>query len=226
MRALPSEILDALEARTLVARDFIWLVARDRITGDPVYDGYWSDVGTTSVEVYDPELGATEEREFFGAAGLISVSDIPLVSNISVQNVTVVMSQVNDRVNDLLRTYDIKQGRIQIYRGLYDPDTRELVSPAECRFNGFVDKVEIKTPEEGEEGGVYLTCASHTQEMVRSNPDTRSDESQKVRSATDNFFEDAAVVGEWEMFWGKESGTITGSQSKLNPWDAFKYIRG
>jgi hypothetical protein len=214
MRTLPSEVTDALAAGSLVARDFVWIIARDRDTGDPVPDGYWSDVGTTTIDAIDPETGDTEEREFFGAAGLIKVSDIPLVSNVTVQTVTVTLSQVADRVNNLVRTYDCKQAVIQVFRGLYDPDTREMVAPAEPRFAGFVDKIEIKTPAENEEGGVVMSCVSHTQEVTRSNPDTRSDASQKLRSATDDFFADAAVVGDWEMFWGKKQGNLGGSKKK------------
>lgn len=208
MRSLPSEIIAALEARALVARDFIWIIARTRDTGSPVSDGYWSDVGTTTCEVINPNTGSPVERTFYGAGGLISTSDIPLVSNLTVQTVTVRLSQVADRVNDLMRTYDVKQAQIQIFWGLFDPSTRELVAPAEPRFVGFIDKVDIRTPSENEEGGVTLSCVSHTQEMTRTNPDTRSDASQRLRSATDDFLVDSAVVGDWELFWGRSSGPV------------------
>jgi hypothetical protein len=36
----------------------------------------------------------------------------------------------------------------------------------------------------------------------------RSDASQKLRSATDNFFQDAAVVGSWQHFWGRAQGEV------------------
>lgn len=205
-REISSANQDALEERALVARDFLWIVARDRESGDPVPDGMWSDVGNVTAEVVDPDTHLPDEREFFGSGTLIQIDDIPLVSNLTVQNVTIRMSQVEDRVNALFRTYDVKQARVEVFRGLFDPSTRLMVSPAECRFVGFVDKVEIRTPAEGEEGGVVLTCVSHTQEMSRANPDTRSDESQKRRSGTDNFYQDVATVGEQELFWGRLSG--------------------
>jgi len=208
MRSLSAGVLAALAQRRLVARDFLWLIARNRSTGAPVPDGYWSDVGTITVSVIDPETGSSSSRQFFGAGALISISDISLVSNISVHNVTITMSQVADRVNDIVRTYDCKQATVQIFRGLFDPDTRLIVAPAPCRFVGFVDTIDITTPSEGEAGSVVFTCASHTQEMTRGNSDTRSDASQKLRSATDNFFEDAAIVGEWEMRWGAKYGPL------------------
>lgn len=208
MRSVAVETEAALAGRVLVARDFMWLIVRDRETGSPVADGYWSDVGEITCSVINPNTGAPVERTFNGAAGLITIEDIPAVANLTVQNVTVRMSQVSDRVNDLLRTYDPKQAQIQIFRGLFEPNSRELVAPADVRFAGFVDKIEIRTPAENEDGGVYLTCASHTQEMTRWNPDTRSDASQRLRSETDNFFQDAGVVGDWDLFWGKATGPI------------------
>lgn len=205
-RSLSSENYDALQQRRLQARDFIWFVVRNRSDGSPVEDGYWSDVGSITADVINPDTGGTQSRSFFGAAGLISISDIPLVSTLTVQNVTVTLSQVSDRINDLVRFYDCKQGRVEIFRGLFDGRTQ--VGPAFPRFVGFIDEAPITTPKEGGSGDVTLTCTSNTQEMTRSNPDTRSDASQRLRSATDNFFQDASVVGTWQQFWGKANGTV------------------
>ena len=207
-RTLSSENYAALQQRNLVARDFVWFIVRDRDDGSPVTDGYWSDVGSITAEVIDPETGGAQSRQFFGADGLISISDILLISTLSVQQVTIELSQVSDRINDLVRTYDCKQGTVQIFRGMFDPLTREMVGPAFPRFVGFIDEAPITTPKEGGIGNVTLTCTSHTQEMTRANSDTRSDASQRLRSATDNFFQDAAVVGTWEHFWGRAGGTV------------------
>lgn len=207
-RSLSAENYAALQTRNLEARDFVWFVVRSRIDGSPVTDGYWSDLGGITADVVDPETGGTQSRTFFGADGLISISDIPLVSTLTVQSVTITLSQVSDRINDLVRTYDCKQGTVQIFRGMFDPLTRAMVGPAFPRFVGFIDEAPINTPKEGDTGDVTLTCISHTQEMTRANSDTRSDVSQRLRSATDNFFEATAVVGTWPQFWGREGGPI------------------
>lgn len=198
----------ALQSRQLVARDFLWLVVRNRTTGSQVTDGLWSDVGNVSAQIIDPDSGATVTRDWYGSGTLVAIDDIPMVSNLSVQNVNIRLSQIDDRINDLVRLYDAKQGRVEIYRGLFDPNSRQMVAPAECRFVGFIDQINVTTPSENEEGSVTLTCASHTQEMTRSNPDTRSDASQKVRHAGDNFFQDSSTAGEWEVFWGSEKGKV------------------
>lgn len=207
-RYISAANLAALQARQLVARDFLWIVAKDRTTGAPVTDGMWSDAGDVSASVIDPDSGLEVTRNWYGSGTLVQISDIPLTSNLSQQNVTVQMSQVSEHVAQLVRQYDCKQGRIEIYRGLFDPDSRQLVAPAECRFVGFVDNIEINTPSENEEGSVTLTCASHTQEMTRANTETRSHETQVLRDPNDTFYKDAATVDDWPIWWGSERGKI------------------
>lgn len=204
MRFLSPEAQDALEQRAIKVRDFIWFVVRDRITGEDVQAGFWSDVGTVDMQVVDPQTQALQVRTFEGAGSLISISPVPLVSNLTVQTVTVELSQVAD-ANDLIRAYDARQARVEIFRGLFEVNSLIQIAPAEPRFAGFVDDPEILTPRENEEGKITLTCVSHTQELTRSNPATRSDAYQRLRDASDTFRQHAAVVGSWDIKWGTAS---------------------
>jgi hypothetical protein len=218
MRILPAAIMAALADRRLVARDFLWIVARSRANGAAESVGFWSDVGAISAPVIDPETGLSVTRTFHGSGTLISIDPIPMVSTLEVQTVTVRMSQIDNLVQQAVRDYDCKQAKVEIHRGLFSPDSRLLVASAEPRFVGFVDTIEITTPSENEEGGVVLNCASHTQEIMRSNPDTRSDASQRVRDASDSFYKDTATVGDWELFWGSKQGkldTVSTNTSRL-----------
>jgi hypothetical protein len=211
MRNLAANNYAALSARRLVARDFLWLKVKVLNTTTPFEYGFWSDVGNVNAQMLEPNTGLAVSRNFEGSGSLIQISDIPLVANLSVQNTSIVMSQIDDGVANIVRGYDMKQAGVEVYRGLFDPDTRQLVSPAFCRFIGFVDNVNIQTPKEGEDGNITLTCASNTQEVTRSNPDTRSHDSQVLRRAGDNFFQDTTTVGEWEFFWGRKSGKVSTS---------------
>jgi hypothetical protein len=208
VRSISAANLTALQQRSLMPRDFIWFVVKNRTTGAPVTDGYWSDVGDISAQYIDPDTGGVGTRTWVGAGSLIQISDIPLVSSLTVQNITVTLSQVADRVNNLVRGFECKQGRVEIYRGLFDPATRLMVAPAMPRFIGTIDEAPITTPKEGESGDVSLTCTSNTIELTRTNPETRSDAAQRLRSATDDFFKDAAVVGGWQQFWGQAGGEV------------------
>ena len=208
MRNISANNYAALQGRRLVARDFLWLKVRTLVGEAPFEYGFWSDVGNVSAPVLDPNTGLAVTRNFEGSGTLISIGDIPLVSNLTVQNTTISMSQLDDGVASIVRGYDMKQAGVEVYRGLFDPDTHQLVDPAIPRFVGYVDEVVITTPKEGDEGSIELTCAPHTQELFRSNPETRSQDSQVLRRSDDNFFQDTTTVGEWQFFWGRTSGKV------------------
>lgn len=208
MRAIADENYAALAAGQLIARDMVRFVVRNRETGAPVEDMYWSDVYTVSAAVIDPDSGSPVTYQFSPAGGLITISDIVLVSNLTVQTVQIKLAQVSSRVQALFRTYEAKQGVVQIWRGMFSVESHELVAAAEPRFNGTIDQAPITTPKENDYGDITITCTANTQELTRANSDTSSDASQRRRSASDNFFQDVAVVGNWEMNWGRENGPL------------------
>src|SRR6185437_14586595 len=115
-RSLSAEVQTALQKNKLVARDFLWIIARSREDGSPVTAGLWSDIGNITASIIDPLTGGSQSRDWIGAGTLISISDIPLVQGITVQQITVTFSQVNDYVNDYVRTYDCKQAQVQVFR--------------------------------------------------------------------------------------------------------------
>jgi hypothetical protein len=213
-RSLSPENYELLKRRRLEPRDFVRFVVRTYDTGVPVEDCYWSDVGRVTADVIDMNTGGTLTRLWQPAGGLIKISDIPLVSNLTVQKVEITLSQASDRINELLRAYDCKQGVAQVWRGLLDPETYRMAAPGIPRFNGTIDQAPITTPKENDpSGNVKLTCTGNTQELMRSNPDTSSDASQRLRDPDDEFFADAGVVGSWQQFWGKEGGALRTTHS-------------
>lgn len=212
-RSLSAENFAAIQQRQIVPRDFIWLIARDRTTLAPFAEGVWSGQGTFNAAVLDPHTGGSVERQFFGSGALISVGDISLVQGITVQNLTITLSGINSALNDYVRTYDLKQAEIQIFRGFMDPATRLLVAPATPRFVGYIDDAPITTAKENNPGSITITATSNTQELTRANSDTRCDASQRLRSANDNFYQDTAVCATWQVFWGQASGTVAASTS-------------
>lgn len=223
MRSLSLANQAALSARALVERDFLWIVARDRATGAPVSVGFWSDItNVTSVPVINPDTLTTVTRNYYGAGSLVSIDDIPSVSNIQVQDIKIRMSQLDEQVEAAIRGYDTQQARVEIHRGLFDPVSRSLVAPAFIRFVGFLNLVEIITPEAGGDGYAELTCVSHTQELLRSNPSTRSHADQQARQIGDGFFRDVAVVGDWVFQWGEDkSAKKVEARRGLFGWNNF-----
>lgn len=222
MRPISTENQLALSERALVARDFLWIVARERDTGDPVSVGFWSDLENITTFVLNPDTMLPVSRTYYGAGGLISIDDVPSVSVLQVQDVHIRMSQLDAQVTQAIREYDVKQARVEIHRGLFDPLSRDMVAAAFVRFVGFVNLVEVHVGAENEDGYVDITCVSHTQELMRSNPATRSHEDQLLRSAGDTFFIDAAVVPEWDLDWGAVKGVQKAETRKgLFGWNNF-----
>lgn len=208
----------ALAARRLLPRDFLSITARNRSTGEPETVNFWSDVSSVTAMVLDPDTGLPVLRDYRGAGSLIQISDIPAIAGVTVQRVTIRMSQLDEAVQQAVRLYNVKQARVEIHTGLLDPDSRKMVSPAEPLFVGFIDEAPITTPAEGEDGGITLTCTSHTQELARSNPATRSHADQQTRAPGDDFFIDAAVVGDWDHYWGQEPGQKVETKKGLFGW--------
>lgn len=207
---------DAMQASRLVSRDFLWMVPRTY--GDPPVEvpvGFWSGLQTVNSPIIDPDTGATVYRDWEGAGSLVSISEVPGISDLTVSTVTISLAHLWPQVEDAFRGYNLKLARVEIYTGLFDPETRLLVAPAECVLVGYVDEGQLTTPSENEEGGIILTVASDTQELTRANPAKRSDESQRLRSSTDNFYQDTAAIKNRKIFWGADSSGRTRPTQQL-----------
>ena len=207
MRVIPVSTQALLEAQTLVVRDFMRITGRVRATGAPITEAFWSDVGYVNAQVMDADTGLAVAYDFKGVGALIAIDPIPMVSNLTVQEIEVKFSQLDDRINELLRVYDIRQAKVEIYRGEFDPATMQMVEPASSRFVGFVDGAPVETPSEGNEGSIKIKCVSSAQELTRGNPDMRSHESQLSRAPGDAFYKDVTSCADLVIFWGKR-GTI------------------
>lgn len=208
MRSVDSGVIAALQSRSLMSRTFIYIVAKDRGSGDPAPVGFWNDVGDITAPVIDGISQATVARDFYGSGRLIGIDDIPLTSDISVREINGTLSQVDELTQAAFRLYEARFAPVQIYRGIYNPATHVLIDAAVCRFVGFIDDATIVTPREGGFGSINVKIVSHSRELTRASTDVRSDESQQARSPGDRFFADAGVAQDWEMFWGRAQGQV------------------
>lgn len=209
MRNIPVSTQALLEAKTLVTRDFMRITGRVRETGAPITEAFWSDLGDVSAWVMDADTGEPAEYQFKGVGSLIAVDPIAQVANLTVQTINIQFSQLDARINELLRAYDIKLAKVEIYRGEFDPETWTMVEPAASRFVGVVDGAPVETGPEGSEGSVSIQCVSSAQELTRGNPDERSHESQVLRAPGDDFFIDVTTAAEDVIFWGRAGSAVS-----------------
>lgn len=188
-----------------VPRYFVWIVARDRGTGAPATIGLWNGDDTVDVTVIRAETGQAETRTYHAAGSLLGHDPIPAVSDLSVRTIKVALSQINVAVQQAVRGYDARLARVEIHRGLLSLETRQLVAPPVSIFDGQANGAPIETPAVGKTGSVSLSVVSHTRMLTRTNPQKRSDESQKLRSG-DRFRRYSGVAGQWDFAWGEHKG--------------------
>lgn len=217
MRDIDTDTQNALDAGTLVARDFLRIVARNFETGEAEAANFWSDIGVVSVAVENVDTGGTSTYDFSGALDLISIDDIPMQTGIAVRTVRVQLAQASDEVINFVRGYDLRLAPVQVWRGLFNTDTGSLIAPPKSRFLGFVDRAPITTPKAGQSGSVGLDCVSHTRELTRANSANRSDEQQKLRSG-DRFRRYTATIGTVEIYWGQNKGKVGGNSPVYDAW--------
>lgn len=204
MRNVDGNTLAALAQGSVVPRDFLWLVPRDRATGADHPVGFWSDVGTVEAQVIDPDTDTVLTRTYSGAGDLVEVGPVALISGLTVQTVSIRLSQITAEAAQAVRGYDLRRALVELHRGFLDPATGLQIAPALPWFTGEIDGAPIPTPAEGEAGAIDLRAVSHAQELTRTSPARRSDADQRLRDPSDGFFRHAATVGTWRVNWGQE----------------------
>lgn len=217
MRFFDSQELSALSARSIVARDILWVTAKDRGSGAPVNYGFSSLVRNLSIPVLDGRTNATVSRTFVGLGAALKIEQIPLTSDLTVRQIHMELPMQNPVVEEFARQADPRSAPCQVYRLLFNPDTMVSLAAAKPRFVGYVDTAPITTPQAQGQGSLRLVAVSITRELTRESTDVRSHESQLKRSGdADDFYLHTSVVGDWELFWGRNQGA-TSAETPLTP---------
>lgn len=193
MLSLPSEAAAALAARAVELRWLVWLIVKDRSTGDPESAGWWTGLEERAIAVKSAATGSNVVRTYNAAGALLGVSGLTRTGTLDPQQVTVSLSQIDESVAEAIRLYEPARAPVEIHLALCEPGTSTPLATPEAAFFGNVDEVRITTPEAGGFGSAELICVSHTRELTRASADSRSHESQKTRSATDTLYKYASV---------------------------------
>lgn len=204
MRNVDSATAAAYQSRRAhIPRYFVWIEARNRSTGDLETMGLWNGEDTVDVAVINPESGLPVTRTYHASGSLLNIDPIPSVSDLTVRNIRIGLSQISAAVQQAIRGYDPRLGRVQIHRGMLDLETREVIGNPVPLWDGQINGSPIETPAVGEEGGIALDAVSHTRMLTRTNAAKRSDETQKLRDG-DRLRRHSDVAGEWAFWWGEE----------------------
>lgn len=207
MRDIDPSVQAAMQARAVMPCDLLSVWPKDRESGAEVEFGFWPWPHAATLAVIDPITRATVDR-LFQPNGLISIGPIRYTADLTVREVEGRMSPLDAAAIDAIRTYDLRNARVELHTGWLSPTTGLLIDAAVPDFVGWVDRATITTPREGEEGALDVTLVSHSRLLTRPSGLLRSHEALTARAAGDTFRKDAASVGSWQIFWGRDKQAL------------------
>lgn len=203
MRSVPANTLRVLQnapSDGIKTRDFVWI---ENVGGTEGWGFYTGAEPAISLAVMSAQTGSTEIRTYYGAGALQSVGEITLTTGLTVNHVPVVLSNIHPTVQNMVRGANIRNGRVEIHRGIIDPLTDELADPPMVHFFGTVNQSNPKRPSIGGSGGVELSCTSFTNELTRSNPALLSDATLRRRGG-DRFCRYMEAMSDVKLPWGAD----------------------
>lgn len=201
MRSVPTNTLNVLTNAPrdgIKVRDFVWI---ENVGGTEGWGFYSGVEPVIDVTVLSPLTGSNETRTYLGAGALQSVSDITLTTGLDVYRVTVSLSNIHPTVQNVVRGQNIRNGRVEIHRGIIDPNTDQLADPPIAHFVGTINQTNPKRPAAGGSGGIEIICTSITNELTRSNPSLFSDATISRRSG-DRFCRYMEAMADVKLPWG------------------------
>ncbi|MBB3288153.1 MULTISPECIES: hypothetical protein [unclassified Rhizobium] len=206
MKNTSSAFLAALSGArdsALVPRQFVWFTAKALDTGAPVSLGIWTGDEDINISVISGVTGLPEARTYYGASNL-SVGEIARTSDLTVQTVSIKLSQIATAAQQLVRGYDLRLAAVEIHDMAFDIASRQPVSAPEIAFLGLVDGAPIKTPSVGNEGDITIKCVSAAISMLdRPNTVKSSYEGQKRRNG-DEWGLYSSTIANWTINWGQK----------------------
>lgn len=180
------------------AEGFIWITAKNRISGAPESVGIWTG-GYPTALVID---GVT--RNYDGAGGLLEIEDMSSDIGVSVRNIQVRLAGMDPSVEAAVRLYDSRFAPVEIHRAIFDLENEGMVGEPHRVWKGFIDTVDIKTDEVGGSVTCELSLVSNAQLLTRTLAQKKSDDSQRLRSSGDRFRRYSTLTGQIPLFWGEK----------------------
>lgn len=197
MRSYPTELADHIAARRpTIARQLIWVEARDRVTGATEALGLWTGEYTAQFNI-DGEL-----RTYFAGGSMLELPEISGQIGLDVRTYTVTLSALTPEVQQMMRGYDARLAPCEMHRVVFDPDApTTILGEPQRTFKGWIDGAPFNETQNGDYV-VEATLASNSRALTVPLQLRRSDESYRLRSG-DRIARYASVAGSIPVYFGE-----------------------
>src|SRR5690606_14762458 len=140
----------------------------------------WSGDDPITTNVIDGKDGNEVERSYVGGVDL-DVGIIPRTTDLTVQSITVSLSQIAYPVQLMVRGYDPRLAPVEIHECLLTRGGVPVAAP-EPLYVGIIDDINLNTPRVGDRGRIEFTVLNANMLMLtKQNFRKRSYEGQKQR---------------------------------------------
>lgn len=195
--------LTAANDKGLVPRRLVRLTGKSFSNGNATEAMFWTGDGEQAFTVESSTDDGTVTRTYQGGVSLETTS-IPLVSDLTIQNVSITLNVLHPYVADFIRGSDVRLGKCEVHDVLLDTKSRNPVSFAVLIWLGEIDGSPIDTGKVGDEELVTVRTNSDVISMLsRTNPAKSSYQEQKLRDG-DEWGLYGNTVATWKVPWGQE----------------------
>lgn len=199
MRDLPIEIQTYIATQPGVKiRQLLWVIAKNRTTGDPEPHGLWSG------EDHQVFTVDGEPRTYYGFGQFMQWGQLQVESTLNIRKLQATVSAITPEVEQVLRGFDPKFAPVQVHLAFLDPETNNLVGNPYRIFKGWIDKFPVRRPANGSDAEGTIDMVGHTRILTRQLALKRSQETQRQRDPTDSFLDDVSITGQIQTPWGSK----------------------
>lgn len=197
-RIVPSDLLTALsqpEVQPFYAVEALF----DDINPSTQERTLWNQDGYTGSNAVRLWTGYNEKtiagNTYLGAGGILGVSGLEEVNDLSAKSVTVSLSGINSSIIAIALGEPYQRRLCRIYFGTADTDVIEI-------FNGFMNTMSIE--DSGDTSMITMTLDSKLIGLERGSNRRYTHENHIARNPEDNFFSFVADIQDKDLLWGRE----------------------
>ncbi|MEL7167358.1 MAG: hypothetical protein AAGL96_17980 [Pseudomonadota bacterium] len=189
-----------------MAHLLVWVVARNRSTGDEETIGFWTGDDHREFTI------SGQARTYLAAGSLLKVQPIVGEVGVRVRTTRLTFSGASPEFKQAVAQYETNDAPCRFHVADFYADTHQLVAEPQRRYKGFIKGIDYPRPALSSDGQpgfseAEVSVQSAARVLTRSLPLKKSDEALQGRHANDRFRRYIDVSGSVETVWGENRGT-------------------